>query len=147
MKSKLGRTRKSIVFIFLFSIVLIYQNQFIISTHHFTDDLKGVIQSQTIITNKAYSQSYGFFDGISNANWVKYQMRYQKQHRHVDNDVRNKRRHIDVNHGAEMGQHDNASIQKSAHLFFRYVHVHVCVTTSLKAIYVIFISMLLRLSF
>ena len=119
MQRKLGKVYKSLIFILLFSIVLLYQNWFIISTHQFTADLKGVIQSQTV-TNKSYSQSYGFFNGISNANWDKYQLRYQKQHRHVDNDVRNKRRHIDVNHGDENRQDENNSLHATSHLFFRY---------------------------
>ena len=121
MQRKLGKVYKSLIFILLFSIVLLYQNWFIISTHQFTTDLKGVIQSQTV-TNKSYSQSYGFFNGISNANWDKYQLRYQKQHRHVDNDVRNKRRHIDVNHGDENRQDENSSLHSTSHLFFRYVN-------------------------
>ena len=79
-----------------------------------------MIQSQTTLrTNKAYSQSYGFFDGVSNANWEKYQMRYQKQHRHVDNDIRNKRRHIDANHNEEGRKGENNPVHETSHLFFR----------------------------
>mmetsp|Transcript_13074 Transcript_13074/g.19582 ORF Transcript_13074/g.19582 Transcript_13074/m.19582 type:complete len:385 (+) Transcript_13074:162-1316(+) len=118
MQRKLGKVYKSVIFILLFSIVLLYQNWFIISTHQFTTDLKGAIQSQTV-TYKAYSQSYGFFDGVSNSNWEKYQLRYKNQHRHVDNDVRNKRRHIDVNHGDEDRQDENSSLRTTSHLFFR----------------------------
>mmetsp|Transcript_45614 Transcript_45614/g.68802 ORF Transcript_45614/g.68802 Transcript_45614/m.68802 type:complete len:124 (+) Transcript_45614:1986-2357(+) len=89
------------IFIILFSILILYQDQYIISKNRFLDALKGLqnASSLAINNNKAYIQSYyGFFDGGSNTNWELHRQRYQSQHHHMDNSVRNSQNYINVNH-------------------------------------------------
>ena len=111
---------RPIIFLVLFSILMLYQNEYILHTNHFQSALKGLQNSSPTI-NKAYSQSYGFFNGISNSNWELYRQRYQTQHRFVDNDVRNRRNHIHGTGttGTESDELKNRQQQEHAHLFYR----------------------------
>ena len=90
-----------------------------ISTSSYLQDafFSSFANSPTMV-NKAYVQSNGFFDGISNANWELYQKRYQTQHRHVDNDVRNRRNHIDVEIDKD-GKKTKEEGHQNARFFYR----------------------------
>jgi hypothetical protein len=99
---------RPMVFLICFSILILYQNEYMIYTNHFLNAIDEIQNHAKPTINKAYSQSYGFFDGISNSNWELYRQRYQTQHRHMDNDIRNQRNHIHT-----------APDHKHAHLFYR----------------------------
>ena len=113
MTRKLTRTYKAIIFALIFSSLILYQQEFILSKYDFGNVLS---ESFPTISNKASVQSYGFFDDISNTNWETYRKRYQTQHRHIDNDVRNQRNHID-DHGHD--ENENEKKENNAHLFYR----------------------------
>lgn len=111
MKRRLASKHRNIVFIFLFALLLVYQDEFIIRSNRILNNIHGVFQTPTV-GNKAYAQSFGFFTDINDATWKEFKRRYREQHRHKNNDVRNKRNHIekDTNKNSSSG---------SSHLFYR----------------------------